>query len=144
DKIPELKTQHQGQSLNRTVLIALMGLAVTAVTAYLLIPRSQLEGRTVLASLITPNTVPDYGPPPSRCFIDGFAEWDVLTPYGCATNGGQWTQLTWSIDEGALPSEAGEVVSADFGKFLPFFAIITGVVGTYIYISSRPKKRSAD
>jgi hypothetical protein len=146
-----IKTQHARKSPKQLIL-AWIVLAVAFIVAYSLVPRSELENRTVLASLFAPNEGSSYVQPyecmglPSGLYFGGRGS--------CIQNGGLWMpspnsspSLAERFAAAGLispPPDAGEVVSADFEKALPFLVIIAGIVGASIFISSRSKKHSTE
>lgn len=120
-----MEAQYAGKLSIRTKLIVLLGLAATFIVAYSLVPRSELSERTVLASLVAPNEVSEF------------------------ETAGENPTLAERLDrlqagDGDSRSEAWEVVGNDFGKAVPFLVILAGVVGAYIYSSSRPKNRATN
>lgn len=150
NETPAVESQPAENSPNLKKLIA--WLALTFIVAYSLVPRSELENRTVLASLFAPNEGSSDVQPyecmglPSGLYFGGRGS--------CIQNGGLWMpspNSSPSLAErfaaaglSSPPPDAGEVVSADFEKALPFLVIIAGIVGASFFISSKSKKRTAD
>lgn len=147
-----MEAQYAGKLSNRTILIVLLGLAATFIVAYSLVPRSELSERTVLASLVAPNEVSEFETA-GECSIGNRT---IVFQYDasefCKSLNGEWSfrkivpSITFraAVAEGVSRSEAWEVVGNDFGKAVPFLVILAGVVGAYIYSSSRPKNRATN
>lgn len=147
NETPAVESKQAENSPNPKKLIA--WLAVTFIVAYSLVPRSELENRTVLASLLAPDEAPkDVSPKyETVCYIGLFGHREYTDAQVCRANGGEWRiteNRPFAFAQRVSPPDVGEVVSADFEKALPFLVIIAGILGASIFISSRSKKRAAD
>jgi hypothetical protein len=115
-----MSQQTQSESRKRT-LVVVVSLILTVVSAYVLVPRDWLQGRTILSVLISPDKVLRY---PLRPL--------TLSERIEVANGGQ---------PGTQFEDVQRVVSNDLENFLPYLIGLGGIAGVVVYINGT-KKRS--
>lgn len=150
----EIPAKVENSNVRRNILSALIAAIAVVLMGYLLTPRDGLDGRTILASLLTPSQGPVVGEyNDASCIFVGAKLTDPMAnlmrsigskdKQGCRDEGGKWVLFgdPSYTRTGMSRSDVQEFIADDVARFSPILLLVGGSLGVGALVFAVSRKR---